>query len=143
MKRVKLTKTYVLPDPQGFTLLEIILAVLILGIAIAPMMSAFAPALLSTGSEEETAVFTNQARGTLNRVISLDFDILHAHQGTPADLVALFSSTAEADKETFSLNSFSYSPIVSIADVSAGSGGLLEITTTVDRISLKTLKAEY
>ena len=40
---------------KGFTLFEILLAVLFLAIALAPMMTAFGPALSATGSEEEAA----------------------------------------------------------------------------------------
>ncbi len=128
---------------EGFTLVEIMIAVLLLAIAIAPMVSAFAPALLSTGGEEETAVFTNQVRGTLNRVISLDFETLNSIQGDPVDLETLFGSPEEAAKETFSFRGENYTPTVAITDASGGAGGLLELTVTLDRVSLETLKAEY
>ncbi len=128
---------------KGFTLFEIILAVLFLAIAIAPMLNAYSPAIFSIKGEEETAVFTNQARGTLNRVAALDFTTLDDNKGNPVNLTALFGSTEEADKETFFLKGTSYTPVVSISDVSGGDGGLLEIIATVDRISLKTLRTEY
>jgi prepilin-type N-terminal cleavage/methylation domain-containing protein len=130
-------------NPRGFTLIEILVALLLLGMAIVPMLNAFAPAMLSIGGEEETTVFTSQARGTLNRIASLDFNTLSANLGTSVDLAALFGSAAEADKEAFSFKNVNYSPIVSITDVSGGIGGLLEITTTIDHIVMKTLKAEY
>ena len=130
-------------NKKGFTLFEIILAVLFLAIAIAPMLNAYSPAIFSIKGEEETAVFTNQARGTLNRVAAIDFTTLDDNKGNPVNLTALFGSAAEADKETFSLKGTSYTPVVSISDVSGGDGGLLEIIATVDRISLKTLKTEY
>jgi len=128
---------------KGFTLVEIIIAVALLAIAIVPMVSAYGPAIFSTSTEEETAVFTNQARGTLNRVAALDFPILDNNQGNPVDLVTLFGSAAEAAKETFSLEGNTYTPMVAIADVSGGLGGLLEITVTLDQVSLITLKTEY
>ena len=128
---------------RGFTLVEIIIAVALLAIAIVPMVSAYGPAIFSTSTEEETAVFTNQARGTLNRVAALDFPILDNNQGNPVDLVTLFGSAAEAAKETFSLEGNTYTPMVAIADVSGGLGGLLEITVTLDQVSLITLKTEY
>lgn len=122
---------------KGFTLVEIMIAVLLLAIAIAPMVSAFAPALLSTGGEEEMVVFTNQVRGTLNRVISLDFETLNSNKG-PYVLATLFGS-----EETFEFRGENYTPTVAITDESEGAGGLLEITVTLDRVILKTLKAEY
>lgn len=128
---------------RGFTLVEIIIAVALLAIAIVPMVSAYGPAIFSTSTEEETAVFTNRVRGTLNRVATLDFATLHNNQGDPVDLATLFGSAPEAAKETFSLQGDAYTPTVAIADVSGGDGGLLKITVTMDRVSLKTLKAEY
>lgn len=128
---------------RGFTLVEIIIAVALLAIAIVPMVSAYGPAIFSTSTEEETAVFTNQARGTLSRVAALDFATLDNNQGDPVDLATLFGSAPEAAKETFSLQGDAYTPTVAIADVGTGLGGLLEITVAMDQVNLKTLKAEY
>ena len=57
---------------KGFTLVEMIIAVLLLAIAIVPMVGAYGPAIFSTAVEDEVGVFTNQARGTLNRVATHD-----------------------------------------------------------------------
>ena len=134
---------------NGFTLVEIIIAVLLLAIAIVPMVNAYAPAIFSTSGEEEMAVFTNQVRGTLNRTVALDFatldDLVKNNQADPVDLAALFGS---AD-ETFSFKGRNYTPRVVIEDVSYDPereqfiGGLLEMTVTIHHVSLKTLKAEY
>lgn len=132
-------------NDRGFTLFEIIVSVLILAIAIVPMVNAFNPAILSFYSisdEEETAVFSNQARGTLNRIAALDFDTLSTNQGDPVNLVSLFGSSNEADKETFIFKGQSYTPAVAITDASGGAGGLLELTVTVGHVSFKTLKAD-
>ena len=51
-------------DSRGFTLFEILMALLILAIAITPMMNAFAPALLASSQGEEQEVLTGQARRT-------------------------------------------------------------------------------
>ena len=128
---------------SGFSLMEIVVAIFILGIAIAPMVTAYAPALLSTTGKEEMVVFANQVRGTMHRVMALDFETLNANRGDPVNLTALFGSGAEAAKETFSVNGNTYTPTVVIADAGGGSEGLLEITVTVDRVTLKTLKALY
>lgn len=128
---------------EGFTLVEIILAVLLLAIAIVPIVSAFGPAILSTSSEEERAVFTNQVRGTLSRVMALDFTTLDSNQGDPVNLATLFGTQAEADKETFSFKGANYTPTVAVTDASGGPGGLLELTVTLDYVSLKTLKTEH
>lgn len=135
-------KHYSLND-CGFSLVEVLVAIFILAIAIVPMMDAFKPALISTGSKERLAVFTNQARSTLNRAVSIDYATLNDHVGNPVDLASLFGSSSEAVKETFTFEGTSYVPTLSIADASAGAGGLLEITVTIEETVLKTLKAEY
>ena len=128
---------------KGFTLLEIIFAVLLLAIAIVPIMNAYAPAIFSTAGEEERAVFTNRARATLNRVAALEFSRLNDNLGNPVDLATLFGSAEEAAKETFALKGTSYTPAVAITDQGGGDGGLLEVEVTINYVSLKTLKAEY
>lgn len=130
-------------DTKGFTFLEIILVVLILAIAIVPMVRAFSPAVLSANAQEETTVLTNQARGTLNRVMALDFDTLSSNQGTSVDLATLFGGGAEAAKESFTFKEENYTPTVAITDASGGAGGLLELTVTLAHIQLSTRKAQY
>jgi len=128
---------------KGFTLIEILIAVLLLAIAIVPMLDAFKPAIFSTIGEEESAVFSNHARGTLNRISAFSFTALSANSGYAVDMATLFGSQAEADKETFSHKGTNYTPTVDITDVSGGDGGVFEITVSIDFVSLKTLKAEY
>jgi hypothetical protein len=117
--------------------------VLILAIAIGPMVRAFAPAVLTASTDEETAVFANQARGTLNRVMAFDFDTLNNNQGDPVNLATLFDSAAEADKETFSFKGKNYTPTVAITDASGGLGGLLQLTVTLEHVRFTTLKSQY
>ena len=128
---------------KGFTFLEIVLVVLILAIAIVPMVRAFAPAVLTASADEETVVFANQARGTLNRVMALDFDTLSINLGDPVDLAALFGCVAEADKETFSYKGKNYTPTVAITDASESLGGLLQLTVTLEHVRFATLKSQY
>lgn len=131
-------------DETGFTLFEILLAVFILALAIVPMLSAFSPAIFTSGAQhEQTAVFVNQARGTLSRVEALDFTTLDVNKGDPVNLATLFGSQAEADKESFTFAGQTYAPAVAISDAGGGVSGLLELTVTVDYVSLKTMKAEY
>jgi prepilin-type N-terminal cleavage/methylation domain-containing protein len=130
-------------DHKGFTFLEIILVVLVIAIAIVPMVRAFSPGASSANTEEETTVFTNQARGTLNRVMALDFDALNSNQGAAVDLATLFSGAAEAAKESFTFKGENYTPTVAITDASGGAGGLLQLTVTISHIHLTTLKAQY
>jgi len=136
-------KDHILQNNKGFSLFEIILAVLILAVAIVPMLNAFSPAAFSTTAQEETAVFINQARGTLNRVSALDFETLNTNQGNPVDLAVLLGAQAEADKEAFTFKGQNITPTVAITDSSGGTGGLLELTVSIEQVSLSTLKAEH
>lgn len=130
-------------NDAGFTLVEVLMASIILAIAIVPMVNAFRPALMSTGAGERLAVFTNQARSTLNRTVGLHYDILNNNQASPVDLVSLFGNVDEANKETFTFGGTDYTPTISIADASGGASGLLEITVTIEEVTLKTLKSDY
>jgi prepilin-type N-terminal cleavage/methylation domain-containing protein len=130
-------------NQKGFTLFEVILVVFILVIAVAPMINAFRPSLFATAGEEITTVSTNYARQTLNRVAALDFRTLNTlvqnGQTNPVNLDTLFG----AGQESFVFKGTTCVPTVAITDASGGSGGLLEITSTVNQVTLKTLKAGY
>ena len=141
MRNTISTRALIPLNCRGFTFLEILLVVVILAIAIVPMVRAFSPAVLTVSTDEETVVFANQARGTLNRVMALDFDTLSINLGDPVDLAALFGSVAEADKETFSYKGKSYTPTVAITDESGGFGGLLRLTVTLEHVRFATLKS--
>lgn len=128
---------------RGFSLVEILVAVMILATAIVPIISAIGPAVQTTAAEAQFAVFTNQARATLNRLLSLDFATLSANQSDAVDLTSLFGSAAEAHLENFLLDGKLYTPTVAITDASGGAGGLLQLAVTVNQVRLTTLKADY
>ena len=122
---------------KGFTLFEVLLAISILVVAIVPIVRAYRPSVFSTGLELRQAICANQARQTLNRLLSLDFNTLWANQGNPINLNHLFT----ASDETFFLQGFSQNPVVSIVDASGGAGGLVEITVTAADVTFKALRA--
>ena len=135
MKRQRLSTHHIIHNSWGFTLFEIFLALLILAIAIIPMVNAFAPALLSSGQEEEQTVLTGKARSTMNGLLELDFRTLDVNKGNPAYFVNLLGDQAATDT------------LVSVTDVSGidaqGNpiGGLLELKVTLKNVRLRTLKA--
>lgn len=135
------------PNPasnlNGFTLFEILLAVLFLAVAVAPILNAYAPAIFATTSEEELSVFSNRCRGTLNRVAAFDFATLDSNKDEADILTALLAG--EAANETFDFRGSSYTPAVTItaSDQDEGEGGLLEIAVTVGSVTVKTLRAQY
>ena len=130
-------------NQKGFTLFEVILAVFILVIAVAPMINAFGPSLIAAAGEETTIVSANYARQTLNRVTALEFktlnDLVQNAQASPVNLDTLFGT----GQESFVFKGTSCVPTVVITDASGGAGGLLEITLTLNQVTLKTLKAGY
>jgi prepilin-type N-terminal cleavage/methylation domain-containing protein len=128
---------------QGFSLVEILIAVMVLSMAIVPIINAIGPAVKTTAAERQFSVSTNQARATLNRLLSVDFATLNANQGDAVELTSLFGSTAEANLENFLLNGKLYTPAVAITDASSGAGGLLQLTVTINQVRLTTLKADY
>jgi hypothetical protein len=119
------------------------MAVMILTLAIVPIINAIGPAVKTTAAEAQSSVFCNQARATLNRLLIVDFTTLNANQGDAVDLTSLFGSTDEANLENFLLNGKSYTPTVTITDVSDGADKLLQLTVTINQVRLTTLKADY
>jgi hypothetical protein len=117
--------------------------VMILTLAIVPIINAIGPAVKTTAAEAQSTVFINQARATLNRLLTVDFATLNANQGTAVDLTSLFGSTAEANLENFQLNGQSYTPKVTITNAGGEVGRLLQLTVTINQVRLTTLKAKY
>ncbi|CAB1083181.1 hypothetical protein JY97_02800 [Alkalispirochaeta odontotermitis] len=130
-------------NDNGITLVEVLIATIILAVAIVPMVNAFRSATTSTGVGERLVVFTTQAGSTLNRTLALDYDTLKNNLGDHVNLADLFGSASEADREKFTFGGSDYIPAISIADASSGTGGLLEIKVTIEEITLKTLKSSY
>jgi prepilin-type N-terminal cleavage/methylation domain-containing protein len=143
LKEDRLTGQRFASIQSGFSLLEVCVAVVVLSLAILPMLNAFSPAVTVTGEIEEIEVLTCQARKTLSRLTTLNYQTLLDNQGDPVNLTDLLGSESEATKESFTLNGKDYSPTVAIADASGGVGGLLKLSVTIDHVLLATLKAEY
>ncbi len=127
---------------RGFTLFEILVAMALLGLLILPLLKSVGPSLTSISHVEKEITLTNQARATLNRILSLDFNTLVSCMGNPVDSALLFGSTAEAQKENFLVQGKSYSPKIIIQDASEDtSQTLLKLTVALDTLTLVTLKA--
>ena len=133
---------FILSSHQGFSLVEITITLFILVAVIVPILNAYSPAVFATSTEEETAVFMNQARGTLKRVAACDFrslnELVQSGQANPVNLASLFGS----GEESFSCRRINYAPTVVITDQGGVYGGLLEITVSINYLRLKTLKAD-
>ncbi len=127
--------------PQGFTLFEILVAMALLGLLVLPILKSFGPSLASISHVEKQVILTNQARATLNRILSMEFNTLVSRIGNPVDPAVLFGSTAEAQKENFLVQGKTYTPGIVIQDASGGNKTLLELTVTLDNFNLVTLKA--
>jgi len=131
-----------LTSPDGFTLFEILIALVILGTAIIPIMEAMAPSLATIPYLEKEIVLTNRARGTLNRIMVLDFDTLTVNVGNPVDIATLFGSVTEGQKENFTHGGVVYQPVVAIEDESGVDNTLLKLSVTLENLKLTTLKTD-
>jgi Tfp pilus assembly protein PilV len=129
-------------NTSGLTLFELVVTIFILGVGTVAMLDAIAPALRSSEDYESATVFMNQARATMSRVETLAYTTLNSNMGNPVNLTGLFGTSAEAAKENFTHKGTAYTPIVAIADASGGTGGLLELNVTVERVTLKTLRSD-
>jgi hypothetical protein len=125
---------------RGFLMIDLLIVILLMAIALGPMITSFFPSFNAMADQRRRAVMTAGAQGTLNRVAGLPYDTLETHMGAPADLAALLGSVAAAAEEAVDFNGQSHVPVVTLTD--AGSGGLLEISVTLDTIVFQTLKAD-
>jgi len=127
---------------SGFTLFEIIMALFIISIAVIPMMKSFGPAMSTAAIVEKTAVLSNQARATMERLLALDFDILKlkVDESQPLSGNDVFGDS----DETFTFKQASYTPSITITDASGdASKTLLDVTVALDSVSISTRKADY
>lgn len=127
----------------GFSLAELVMVIALLAIALAPMIDAFKPALTAQSTLEDFLVFHNRARGTLSRALALPFSTVDAARGNPANLAVLFGGSGEADKESFVYKGVLRQPTVAITDSSGGTGGLLQVSVSLENVTLRSLKASY
>jgi len=136
-------------NSSGFTIAEILIAISIITIAIVPMMKAFGPAIMATGSVEKTTIMTMQAKRTMDRLLSLDFDTLQENIGTrPCDDIL----DDPDDPCTFTFKDSDYIPEITIIDASGDeTKTLLELRVAIDGLIVgktgknyfSTLKADY
>lgn len=133
--------------------MEVLVAVLLLAIAIAPMMLALTPPLRGVQATEQRDVCVNCALYTLTRITALDYAVLYGNKSSSVDLTYLLggmgqSSSVERDAEVFSLSGTSYTPAVSIANYvdpvsSLVVTGALQIAVTVGPVRLTALRTDY
>lgn len=112
-------------------------------------MESFGPAIMATASVEKTTIMTNQAKRTMDRLLSLDFDTLKNNIGTRS-CDDIFDDPD--DPCTFTFEGSLYSPEITILDASGdGSKTLLELRVVIDGLKVgnpvknyfSTLKADY
>lgn len=130
-------------NSHGYLMMDLMVAILLMAIAIAPMMNSFFPSFNAMTHERRTAVMTAGALGTLNRLAGLPYATLETNIGSPADLSTLLGSASTAAEETIEFNGQDHVPVVTVSDAGGGTDGLLEITVTLDTIVFQTLKADF
>lgn len=125
---------------RGITLLEVLIATLILSIIIFPLFISFTAASRSNTDAEKTGVSTYYAQGKLEEVLAMNFSDINVSspQGTP---VASLSDTVTIQGRTVNRNVY--------VDLYDGDGDanpdadFKKITVTLDAISLNSLMADY
>lgn len=127
----------------GFTLVEVLFVLVIVAVVALPMVTAFAPSQATAQAEEKQTVILNRARGTLNRVLTLEPDALSDAAGRSVSLRELFGSQSEADREVLLYRGSTYTPVVTVEDASGGTGGLYAVTVELDDVTLRTMVVEY
>jgi prepilin-type N-terminal cleavage/methylation domain-containing protein len=63
---------------KGFSLLELLIAVVIMGIAVVPLIDAFAVSYLSGSTSEESALLLNYSRAKMEEILAMDFTLVDA-----------------------------------------------------------------
>ncbi len=127
---------------SGFTLFEIIIALFVISIAVIPMMKSFGPAMSTAAIVEKTAVLSNQARATMERLLVLDFDTLKSKTDLSQPLSG--NDVFGDSDETFTFEGDSYTPQITISDASGdASKTLLDLTVTLESMSISTRKADF
>ncbi len=124
----------------GITLLEVLIATLLISVIVFPLFISFTSASRSNSDAERTGASTYSAQGRLEEVLAMDFaDIgVSSPQGTP---VVALSDTVTIQGRTVNRNVY--------VDLYDGDGDaipdtdLKKITVTVDDTSLDTLMADY
>jgi len=118
------------------------------------MMTSFGPAMMTSAAVEKTAVMTNQARATMERLLALDFDTLRSKVDdtqplTVYDVFGVPTDPANPDypdypDDIFEFQGVSYPPAITISDASGdGSKTLLDLTVSLAGMSISTKKADY
>ena len=124
----------------GITLLEVLIATLIISVIVFPLFISFTSASISNSNAERTGASTHFAQGKLEEVLAMDFaDIgVSSPQGTP---VPALSDTVTIQGRTVNRNVY--------VDLYDGDGDAIpdtdfkKITVTVDDTSLNSLMADY
>ncbi|MCF7939703.1 MAG: type II secretion system GspH family protein [Spirochaetales bacterium] len=130
---------------QGFSLMEVLLVIILLAVAVVPMLESFSPSLNALNQAEQTTIRKHQALGTLNRVLTMEYEVLESNSTGSNVLNDLFGSSEE---ESFLYEDEDSPDIRIIIEKYVDSDGneqdgLLEIEVSVGMVTLNTRKAEH
>jgi len=128
-----------LSGARGFSLVELILAMVIMIIALVPLMDSITGSLQSTHLSEENTVLVNYVREKMEDVLAMTFtDVdVSAPAGTPtalSDTVSVFGKTVDRNV------------LVELYDGDGDStpdSDLKKITVVIEDIQQVTLKADF
>lgn len=88
---------------EGMSLVEVLVALVLLAVALLPVVVGFSQALVSTSDASIAAVAASIAREKMEEMKSIDFDLLDSQPRAPRDLRAgdaFFEVTSEVELHT-------------------------------------------
>jgi len=118
---------------KGFSLVELLLAVAIMAIALAPIMDSITSSFQSTNAGEENTILVNYAREKMDSILAMPFNQVPAGP-VLSDTVTVYGKAVDRDV------------LVELYDGTGGSIpdiNLKKITVTIKGTQLATLMANY
>jgi len=128
-----------LKNERGYSLVELLLAIVIMVIALVPIMDSITSSFQSTHASEENTMIVNYAREKMEDILAMSFVnvVVSVPAGTPtalSDTVTVFGETVNRDV------------LVALYDGNGDSipdNDLKKITVIVEGVQHETLMADY
>jgi len=128
-----------LKNERGYSLVELLLAIVIIIIALVPIMDSITSSFQSTHASEENTMIVNYAREKMEDILAMSFVnvVVSVPAGTPtalSDTVTVFGETVNRDV------------LVALYDGNGDSipdNDLKKITVIVEGVQHETLMADY
>jgi prepilin-type N-terminal cleavage/methylation domain-containing protein len=129
-------------DRRGYSLVEVVLALAIMGIAMVPIIDSFALSYKTIGHSQtglsDTALAVNLAREKMEELMAMEFNAVDA---TLSDTVTVSGNAVNRDVKVEPFDGNGNGIVDSVADPM--DNNIKKITVTVGSVQLQTLKVRY